>query len=77
MVRPCTGERVLVMGSSALLRSGRSGSDILYLRLPGQPAIVVNSVSMAVDLLEKRSENYSDRATVIMDKLCAVALLGI
>lgn len=36
-------------------------SDIIYLNLLGQPAIVLNTVELAVDLLDKRGLIYSDR----------------
>ncbi|KAG6848244.1 hypothetical protein H0H93_001985 [Arthromyces matolae] len=35
--------------------------DVVYVEMLGQPIIVLNSVEAAVDLLEKRSVNYSDR----------------
>ncbi|KAG6910700.1 hypothetical protein DXG01_008744 [Tephrocybe rancida] len=35
--------------------------DVVYLHVLGKPMIVLNSVKAAVDLLEKRSMNYSDR----------------
>ncbi|KAG6819996.1 hypothetical protein H0H93_006699, partial [Arthromyces matolae] len=35
--------------------------DVIYLHVLGKPMIVLNSVKAAVDLLEKRSMNYSDR----------------
>ncbi|KAG7439314.1 cytochrome P450 [Guyanagaster necrorhizus] len=40
--------------------------DILYLDIPGNPTVVVNSVKAAADLLEKRSRNYSDRPDFTM-----------
>ncbi len=35
--------------------------DVLYLDIPGNPTIVINSAQAAMDLFEKRSGNYSDR----------------
>ncbi|KAG7447684.1 uncharacterized protein BT62DRAFT_1004451 [Guyanagaster necrorhizus] len=35
--------------------------DLLYLDIPGNPTVIINSVKAAVDLFEKRSGNYSDR----------------
>ncbi|KAK0500317.1 cytochrome P450 [Armillaria luteobubalina] len=35
--------------------------DVIYLDTPGNPTVVINSAEAAVDLLEKRSGNYSDR----------------
>jgi hypothetical protein len=38
-----------------------SESDILYLNLMGKHAIVLNSAKAAVDVLDRRGANYSDR----------------
>lgn len=38
-----------------------NSGDVVYLHVLGRPMIVLNSVQAAVDLLEKRSSNYSDR----------------
>ncbi|KAI0085365.1 hypothetical protein BDY19DRAFT_858445, partial [Irpex rosettiformis] len=40
---------------------GKQYGDLVLLRVFHTPAIVINSVSVAHDLLEKRSANYSDR----------------
>ncbi|PBK75824.1 cytochrome P450 [Armillaria solidipes] len=40
--------------------------DIIYLDTPGNPTVVINSAQAAVDLLEKRSGNYSDRPDFTM-----------
>ncbi|KAG6841262.1 hypothetical protein C0991_000402 [Blastosporella zonata] len=40
---------------------GKEYGDVVYLHVLGKPMIVLNSVKAAVDLLEKRSMNYSDR----------------
>lgn len=37
------------------------GSDVLCLKLWGNPIIIINSFQASVDLLEKRSNIYSDR----------------
>ncbi|KAJ3795872.1 cytochrome P450 [Lentinula aff. detonsa] len=37
------------------------GSDILHLKIAGENYIVLNSYEMAMDLLDKRSSNYSGR----------------
>ncbi|OCH88668.1 cytochrome P450 [Obba rivulosa] len=34
---------------------------IVFMRVFGQPIMIINSLEVAVDLLEKRSSNYSDR----------------
>ena len=46
-----------------------AGSDLIFLDLPMQPAIVINSLTAATELMEKRSRNYSDKPTVVMDEL--------
>jgi hypothetical protein len=38
----------------------------MYLDAAGQPAVVINSVKAAYDLLERRASNYSDRPQLIM-----------
>lgn len=35
--------------------------DVIYLRVLDRVVIVLNSAEAAIDLLEKRGENYSDR----------------
>ncbi|KAK3191175.1 hypothetical protein K4F52_002761 [Lecanicillium sp. MT-2017a] len=41
-------------------------SDILSVRILGQPVIILNSVRAAVDLLDKRGVNYSDRPRFVL-----------
>ncbi|KAI0338581.1 cytochrome P450 [Trametopsis cervina] len=45
---------------------GRQYGDIVFIRIFGKPAIVLNSVEVARDLLEKRGAVYSDRPPLIM-----------
>ena len=40
--------------------------EVMYLNAAGQPAIVLNSIKSAFDLLERRADNYSDRPRLIM-----------
>ncbi|TQV93326.1 hypothetical protein V2A60_010245 [Cordyceps javanica] len=42
------------------------GSDVLSVSILGQPVIVLNSVKAAVDLLDKRGLNYSDRPRFVL-----------
>ncbi|CAL1701205.1 unnamed protein product [Somion occarium] len=42
---------------------------IIYLDLPRKPTIIIGSVKVALDLLEKRSGVYSDRQVNVMDEL--------
>lgn len=46
-----------------------SQGNLVYLELFGQPIVVVNSHDVAIDLLEKRSVNYSDRPRSVMSEL--------
>ena len=48
-----------------MLRQTFAG-EIMYLDVAGQPAIVLNSLKSAFDLLEHRANNYSDRPRLIM-----------
>lgn len=40
--------------------------DVIHLQFLGRSVVVLNSVQAAVDLLEKRSANYSDRPKFII-----------
>ena len=42
--------------------------DLVYVDVFGQPMIFLNSEKAAIDLLEKRSANYSDRGSSVMLK---------
>ncbi|KAK7677340.1 hypothetical protein QCA50_019670 [Cerrena zonata] len=43
--------------------------DVMFLDLPNQPTVVLDSVEAAFELLEKRSDIYSDRPVSIMQQL--------
>ncbi|KAI0346960.1 CyP450 monooxygenase [Trametopsis cervina] len=43
--------------------------NLIYLNVLGTPIIVINSVDIAIDLMEKRSSVYSDRPESVMDEL--------
>lgn len=47
------------------LSTGAVG-EVMYLDAAGSPTIVLNSLKPAVELLERRSNNYSDRPRLIM-----------
>ena len=49
---------------------GSVAGDIMHLDVFGQPIIVLNSHEAAIDLLEKRSANYSDRSPSPMVDMC-------
>ena len=57
------------MRGHAVPDTSPSDSEIIYVHLPGQAAIIVNSVQVALDLMEKRSRIYSDKPIAIMDEL--------
>lgn len=40
--------------------------DIIYLKIFRTPAIVINSLAAARDLLDKRSAKYSDRPRMVL-----------
>ncbi|KAH0835858.1 cytochrome P450 [Lanmaoa asiatica] len=44
--------------------------DLVYSRLLGKDIIIINSEKVAKDLLEQRSQNYSDRPQFITSELC-------
>jgi hypothetical protein len=47
-----------------------AGSDILYMKVLGTSMVVINSVDIAMELLERRSAIYSDRVhSVVLDDL--------
>ena len=48
---------------------------MVFLDLPSQPTIVLNTWAAAAELMEKRSSNYSDKPVVIMDELCVCVVL--
>ena len=43
--------------------------DVMLLKIPTRNILVLGSVQAAVDLLEKRSEIYSDRPYNVMNEL--------
>ena len=48
-----------------------ASGPLVYLELLGQPVLVLNSYDAAVELLEKRSQIYSDRPKLCMaGELC-------
>lgn len=42
---------------------------MIYVDLPFQPMLILGSVQACNDLLEKRSNIYSDRVPIVMDDL--------
>lgn len=44
--------------------------DIAFLHLPAQPTVLIGSAEVAFELLEKRSEIYSDRRMPVMLEMC-------
>ncbi|KAI0656915.1 O-methylsterigmatocystin oxidoreductase [Cubamyces menziesii] len=56
----------------ALRDMGKQYGDVMYFDLFGQPMIVLNSYDAAVDLLDTRSLNTSDRPRIVMAELCGL-----
>ncbi|KAG6915684.1 hypothetical protein DXG01_010412 [Tephrocybe rancida] len=48
---------------------GKIYGDVMYLEVLGQPIVVLNSAEAAVDLLDRRSANYSDRPRFVIMEL--------
>ncbi len=42
---------------------------MVFLQLPFQPTIIVDSTKVAIDFMEKRSSIYSDKPPSVMDEL--------
>ncbi|KAI9454042.1 cytochrome P450 [Lactarius psammicola] len=49
--------------------------EVMYLDAAGSPTIVLNSLKPAVELLERRSNNYSDRPRLIMAEILTKGLV--
>ena len=47
----------------------RTVGDVIYLRIPKQEFVILGSALAVTDLLEKRSEIYSDRPYNVMNEL--------
>lgn len=52
-----------------VLRSPFGVGDVISLNILGRSIIILDSVQAAVDLLEKRSRNYSDRPRFVVFEL--------
>ncbi|TCD69243.1 hypothetical protein EIP91_008346 [Steccherinum ochraceum] len=59
----------------AFKRYSESSGPLVFLSLPTQPTIIINSAKAAMDLLDKRSQIYSDRLLTVMDELAFVAII--
>ena len=46
-----------------------STGDLIYMDIMGQSVVVINSLKIANDLLDKRSNIYSDRPKIVMTTL--------
>ncbi|KAI0796818.1 cytochrome P450 [Abortiporus biennis] len=51
------------------------GSDVLYMKIATQPVVILNTSKACIDLLEKRSNNYSDRPYSAIDELLGLDFL--
>jgi len=47
----------------------RYDSDIIHVHVPSQPAVILGSVTAAIDLFEKRSQLYSDRIRYVVAEM--------
>ena len=45
---------------------------MVYMRLPFQPVIILNSTRAALDLMDKRSSIYSDKLFTTLDEMYAL-----
>lgn len=50
--------------------------DVMFVDFPKQPIVVLSSAEAVNDLLEKRSDIYSDRPHVVMDELFVILSLS-
>ncbi|KAI9450251.1 cytochrome P450 [Russula earlei] len=65
---PIIGNALQLMDKSWLVSKDckeRFG-EIMYLDAAGQPTVVINSLKVAFELLERRASNYSDRPRLVM-----------
>ena len=46
--------------------------DVVYMLLPFQPVIILNSTRAALDLMDKRSSIYSDKLFTTLDEMYAL-----
>ncbi|KAG6836285.1 hypothetical protein H0H93_009476 [Arthromyces matolae] len=53
--------RKVQLDDMTLYELSKTYGDVIYLEMLGQPVVVLNSTEAAVELLERRSANYSDR----------------
>ncbi|KAJ3555828.1 hypothetical protein NM688_g2361 [Phlebia brevispora] len=47
----------------------RQYGNVIYMYLPMQPVVILNSARAAFDLMEKRSSNYSDKLFMTIDEM--------
>ena len=65
-----TSSRVTLTIPMALtLRVGSYAGDVIYMYLPLQPVIILGSARAAHDLMEKRSNIYSDKLFMTIDEM--------
>lgn len=60
-----------------VLRCDDRTGDIIHLSALGKHIVVVNSIEKAVDLLDKRSSNYSDRPDIPMANMTGWTAINI
>ena len=71
------GMRYSITGELCFVTHDWTIGDTIYLDLPNQPTVVLNSASAATDLLEKRSDIYSDRPISVMQRLLVFSKISV
>lgn len=71
MLWRCVDLRQLSLGHVWLTFTewGQKYGPLTYITIFGQPMIIINTQKAAIDLLEKRASNYSDRPDFNMIQL--------
>ena len=49
---------------------------LIYVNILGQDTLIIGSFDVASDLLEKRSNIYSDRPVLTLDEMCVLLKIG-
>lgn len=80
---PLIGHMRLIAGDhqeTLFYEWGKKYGDVMYLHVLGKPIVVLNSVKAAVELLDQRSANYSDRPRFVVMEIMgwarALAFMG-
>lgn len=63
--RPCCLVAIIIIIAHSL----PPDSELIYLQLPKQPTVILDSAQAAFDLFEKRANIYSDRHMAVIDEM--------